>query len=96
MGSMLVRHWGLPPELATVARYHHDVRDSKSPLVMVVALADSLAKQAGIGYDGDNRLSPDLEEIREQLQIGTEEWERLCAFAGDKKKGVEGFFRGPS
>jgi HD-like signal output (HDOD) protein len=94
LGSMLVKHWGLPPELGTVVRYHHDARDSNSPLVMAVALADSLAKQAGIGYDGDNRLSPDLEEIREQLQMGMEEWERVCSFAVDKKRHVEAFFRG--
>jgi HD-like signal output (HDOD) protein len=92
MGSMLARHWGLPPDLATVARYHHDPMDSGSPLVLSVALADSLAKQAGIGYDGDNRPIRMPEQIRAELHMEEQEWQILCAFADGKRKDVEDFF----
>jgi HD-like signal output (HDOD) protein len=92
MGSMLAKHWGLPPELATVARYHHDPLSVRNPLVCAVALGDSLAKLAGIGYDGDNNLHPDLGQIREEVQLGAEEWESLSRLAQDKKKEVEEFF----
>ncbi len=92
MGSMLARHWGLPPDLATVARYHHEPMNSGSPLVISVALADSLAKQAGIGYDGDSLPLGNPERICGELRMEEQEWENLRAFAESKKKDVEDFF----
>jgi len=92
LGSMLARKWGLPPELATVARYHHDPLDCNSAIASAVAIADSAVRVAGIGYDGDSLPTPSLAKIQEQIQMSAEDYERLCVQAGEKKKDVEDFF----
>jgi len=92
MGSMLAKHWGLPADLATVARYHHDPLNSRLPMVWAVALADNLARQAGIGFDGDAGTHPLLGQIRELTQLDQPEWESLAAQAENQKRNAEEFF----
>jgi putative nucleotidyltransferase with HDIG domain len=93
LGAMLAEHWGLPPELATVVQQHHDPLAAKLPLVQAVSMADAVAKQTGIGYDGDNKVVLDLEALRTELAMGMEEFEGLLASAETKKKDVEEFFQ---
>ncbi|MFH1572391.1 MAG: HDOD domain-containing protein [Acidobacteriota bacterium] len=96
LGSMLARHWGLPPDLASVARYHHDPLDVDVPVVRAVALADHLARIARVGHDGDNRVHDVMREIQERLQMDEPEHESITAFAHSKKQEVEDFFSAAS
>jgi NAD(P)H-dependent flavin oxidoreductase YrpB (nitropropane dioxygenase family) len=61
-------------------------------LVAAVALADAVAKQAGIGYGGDNKLTADMEALQAHLKMAPVEYESLIASAGTKRKEVEAFF----
>ncbi len=96
MGASLAKEWCLPPELATVVRKHHSPLGADMPLVAAIALADILAKQKGVGYDGDRRLPMDPARIRPLLNIGDEEYVNLQTFTQSKKSDVEEFFLLPS
>jgi HD-like signal output (HDOD) protein len=96
MGSMLAKHWNLPPDLATVARYHHDSVSSRLPMVWAVTLADNLARQVGIGFDGDTSPYPLLDQIREQARLDQAEWDQLAARAENQKRDAEEFFKATS
>jgi len=93
IGSMLAARWGLPDDLATVVREHHDPLNASLPLVSVVSMADMVAKKLGIGYDGDNKVSPDLDVLREQLQMDDQEFEQLTISAQSKREEAQDFFR---
>lgn len=93
LGSVLAKRWGLPPELVHVIQMHHQPLESGTPLVAAVSLADVLAKQADIGYDGEKSLVVDLDAIRDLLRMSTEEWERFSVISGEKRKDVDEFFK---
>jgi HD-like signal output (HDOD) protein len=92
VGSMLAKHWKLPPELGTVILKHHDAAGSGLPLVAAVSLADATAKQSGIGYDGDEKVLQ-LPSILEQLNMTAEDHERLTEYAMNRRHDIEDFFR---
>jgi HD-like signal output (HDOD) protein len=91
-GSILAKQWQLPDELATVVRHHHDPFSSALPLACAVALADTLAKQAGIGYDGDCKISLEIKELMKSLKMDSEEYEMLTVFAESKHNEAKDFF----
>lgn len=91
-GAMLAREWGLPPELATVIRYHHSPLDSSMLLVVAISLADMITKVSDIGYDGDRKVDSAVDRIQARVSMNTEECRRLMTFAADKRKSVEEFF----
>ena len=93
IGEMLAKQWGFPPELAGVIRRHHDPSSIEVPMVSAVMLADMLAKQLRIGYDGDNGLYQGLEELHPKLNITDAEYQRLTEFASRERENLEGFFR---
>ncbi len=92
LGAELAKRWGLPPQLVVVLQKHHTVIASDEPLVAAVALADAVAKQAGIGYGGDNKLTADMEALQAHLKMAPVEYESLIASADTKRKEVEAFF----
>jgi HD-like signal output (HDOD) protein len=96
MGASLAKQWGLPPDLATVIRKHHSPLSLEMPLVAAVSMADMLAKQNKIGYDGDCKISADLAKFQSMLNMGAEEYARLQVFAESKRIDVEEFFLLPS
>ena len=92
LGSLIAKQWGLPPELGAVVRQHHSPL-TNSPLTAAISMADMLAKQSGVGYDGDSRITADLESLRGLLQMPLSEFEALGAFAESKRSDVEEFFQ---
>ncbi len=92
LGAELAKRWGLPPQLARVLQKHHAVFASDEPLVAAVAMADMVAKQAGIGYDGDYTMTADMEALQAHLKMSPMEYESLIASADAKRKEVEAFF----
>lgn len=96
LGASLAKQWGLPPQLADVIRTHHAPPSSESPLVAAVSMADMLAKQKKIGYDGDNNISMGFAELMAALHMGAEEFEKLQSFADSKRAEVADFFQLPS
>jgi len=63
VGERMAQQWGLPLVVRKSIRYHHkDVRIFESivpehrRVVMMVALADIMAKRCGLGYSGDDLL----------------------------------------
>jgi HD-like signal output (HDOD) protein len=51
-GQMVAEKWGLPSDLTTVIRYHHDPQHSVSHLglLALVSLSDLLCRMSGIGH----------------------------------------------
>jgi len=92
IGSMLAKQWGFPSDLVAIIREHHSALDSKSPLVRVVALADAIAKEQQIGFDGDSRICLDVEKLQAQLGMEPEEYERMKATAEKKRLEIDRFF----
>ncbi len=95
VGEMLSKQWGFPKELAGVIRKHHDPSEAGNPMVAAVMLADHLAKELEIGYDGDHGLnSPvDITEILSKSSISESEWEQLKEFASQECVNIKRFFQ---
>ncbi len=93
IGAMLAKEWGLPPELATVIRYHHSPLDSNVRLPAVISMADMVAKVTDVGYDGDRMLNPAVERIQASLRMSADECKHLMAFSTSHRKHTEDFFQ---
>ncbi len=93
VGSILAREWGLPPELAAVIRYHHNPLNSNLPLTAAVSIADMVVKKTKIGYDGDQKVDPNVARIQARLNMNAEECNRLLTYAAHKRQPIEEFFR---
>jgi HD-like signal output (HDOD) protein len=95
IGEILAKQWGLPAELAYVIRRHHDMSALKSPLISAVMLADMLAKELKIGYDGDDGLSAleDLPKLQSKLEITDAEYQQFKVFASREREGIKRFFQ---
>lgn len=93
IGSVLAKQWGFPSDLVTIIRVHHSALDSKSPLAMAVSLADTIAKEQQIGFDGDSRVCKDFPKLQAQLGMGPEEYERLKTTAVGKRSEIDKFFK---
>ena len=52
-----------------------------------------LAKQTGIGYDGDRKIREDLADMQAMLQMNSQEYDRLVEMAESKRVEVEAFFQ---
>jgi HD-like signal output (HDOD) protein len=93
IGEMLAKQWGLPPELASVIRRHHDPLALEVPMISAVVLGDLLAKELKIGYDGDDGLSEGLSKTLPGLDIVESEYDHLTAFAERERENIERFFK---
>jgi HD-like signal output (HDOD) protein len=93
IGEMLAKQWGFPAELVGLIRRHHDPLALELPMVRAVMLADMLAKELKIGYDGDNGLNEDLSKLCSRLDVSEAEYERLNEFASRERKNIESFFK---
>jgi putative nucleotidyltransferase with HDIG domain len=93
VGEMLAKQWGFPQELISVIRKHHDPSALETPMVRAVAVADLLAKELKIGYDGDDGLYEGHPILQSQFEIPEAEYERLKEFASSERGTIEGFFQ---
>jgi HD-like signal output (HDOD) protein len=94
VGELLAKQWGFPAELAFVIRRHHDMSALNSPLICAVMLADLLAKELKIGYDGDDGLSAnEQDKLRSRLEISDAEYQHLKSFASREREGIKRFFQ---
>jgi putative nucleotidyltransferase with HDIG domain len=93
IGEILAKQWGFPSELVELIRRHHDPMAVELTMVRTVMLADLLAKELKIGYDGDDGLSEDFAKLRLKLEISEAEYERLNEFACRERENIEGFFK---
>ena len=93
LGGLLTKQWNLPSDLSTVVRRHHDPGAGGIPLVAAVSLADMLIKKAGIGYDGDRKISAEAPNLQLLLQMNSEELDSLSVLVDAKRAGVEEFFQ---
>jgi len=93
IGEMLAKQWRFPPELVSVIRRHHDPLALEIPMVRAVVLADLLAKELKIGYDGDDGLNEGLAKILPKLDTTESEVESLKAFASRERENIESFFK---
>ncbi len=91
IGEMLAKQWGFPAELAGIIRRHHDPLATSIPMVHAVMLSDHVAKELGIGYDGDDGQSDT--ELRSRLDLTGTEYENLKAFASREREHIEEFFQ---
>lgn len=93
LGAILAKQWNLPSELAMVVRHHHDANAGGLPLVAAVSMADMLVKLAGIGYDGDHKITADLASLQQLLKMDGNEFGALSAHAVEKRADVNEFFQ---
>jgi putative nucleotidyltransferase with HDIG domain len=93
IGEILARQWGFPAELISVIRKHHDPSASQIPIVGAVMLADLMAKELRIGYDGDDGLYEGLAKLQPKSEISDAEYEHLIKFASRERENIEGFFQ---
>jgi putative nucleotidyltransferase with HDIG domain len=93
IGEMLAKQWGFPPELAMVIRRHHDPLALEIPMVRAVVLADLLAKELRIGYDGDDGLNEGLSKVQSKLDVTETEYNQLTEFAVRERDNIERFFK---
>ncbi len=93
IGELLAKQWGFPPELASVIRRHHDPLALETPMVGAVMLADLLAKELRIGYDGDDGLYEGLARLQPKLTMSETEYKHLTDFAARERENIEGFFQ---
>lgn len=94
IGEMLAKQWGFPKELSGLLRKHHDPAEAKDRMVAAVMLADQLAKELKIGYDGDNGLNSqtDMTEVKKTLLFSEEEFDQLKEFASNECVNIKQFF----
>jgi hypothetical protein len=78
-----------------VIRRHHDLSEANTPMVAAVMLADQLAKELEIGYDGDSGLhsQPDMPEVLAKLSISEGEWDKLREYATQESVNIKRFFQ---
>lgn len=93
IGEMLAKQWGFPPELVYVIGRHHDPLALEVPMVNAVMLADLLAKELKIGYDGDDGLFESLAKLQPKLGVSDAEYKHLIEFASGERENIEGFFQ---
>jgi HD-like signal output (HDOD) protein len=93
IGEMCAKQWGFPPELASVIRKHHDPLALGVPMISAVTLADLLAKELKIGYDGDDGLNEGLSKMMPKLDIAGSEFDHLTKFANSERENIEHFFK---
>ncbi len=93
IGAKLAQQWGFPPELVSVIRKHHDPSAIETPMVSAVMLADMLAKELKIGYDGDDGLYEGLAKLQPKLEISDMGCKHLMEFASRERANIEGFFQ---
>jgi putative nucleotidyltransferase with HDIG domain len=93
IGETLAKQWGFPPELISLIRRHHDPLAMEDPMVRAVMLADLLAKQLKIGYDGDDGLNDEMSKLQSRLEVSDAEYERMVAYASSERENIEGFFK---
>ena len=90
VGAMVTSRWGLPSDVVTVARFHHDENDrsTTSPTIALVAVADRIA-------NGVVTLSnPVVEDfmtgrLRAALKITITELREVVAFARETLPQIE-------
>ncbi len=93
VGAMLAKQWGFPNDLVDIIRKHHTALDSKSRLVTAVSLADALAKEMQIGYDGDDKPCAEFGQLQAQIGMSPEECEQLRTLAAGKRPEINKFFQ---
>ncbi len=92
VGATLTKQWGLPSELSDVLKKHHYPLQSDSLLVCAVSISDMLAKQGGIGYDGDYKITEDFSKLQMDLCISDEEYANLKTLVEFDREQAEAFF----
>jgi HD-like signal output (HDOD) protein len=93
IGEILAKNWGFPSELAYVIRRHHDPSATEMPLLRAIMMADLLAKELKIGYDGDHSLNEDRGKIQSRLEFTDEEYAHMTDYAARERKNIERFFK---
>ncbi len=92
VGALLAIHWHLPAELADVIQKHHDPTIEGPSIVASVSLADLIAKQTCLGYDGDACVSR-IPALAASLSMSDEEVRGILQTANDRRKDIEDFFK---
>ena len=76
-----------------VIRKHHDPLALDIPMVNAVMVADLVAKELKIGYDGDDGLNEEFSMLHSKLEISEEEYEHLTEFAERERENIEALFQ---
>jgi len=79
-GAILLERWEFPPEIITIIHDHHlPLSQHSSVSVQAVILADSLAREAGLGSSGNVLPNGQVEEILQHLNLDSAQWDLFCS-----------------
>ena len=92
VGAVLAEKWGFPQELIKTIQFHHSPLDTDLKLVAAISLADQIARQTPIGFDGDISDCLSSEDIQAKLAMPSEEYQQLAALAENKSQEIKKFF----
>ncbi|HUW18959.1 MAG TPA: HDOD domain-containing protein [Sedimentisphaerales bacterium] len=83
LGKRLAQKWGLPEEITLAVWLHHSdtVRIAQTiaeaQIARIVQLADTVARQCGIGFSGSYDPTGSTEQVAEALSISDEQLEQI-------------------
>jgi HD-like signal output (HDOD) protein len=94
LGGILLRSWGLPPEITDVVSYHLRPDDSPSPDVVLdlVHIGNALAKMIGVGLGVDGLNYVPSAKVIERLGLTAEILDRVSANVVDEMHSVWNLF----
>jgi HD-like signal output (HDOD) protein len=99
VGELVMQHWKFPPEIAAVARYHHDPNgydggDRETRRVIdLVHLGDCLVLSLGIGV-GNDGLQYQLDNtLAERYGLGAENLDQISAQVVDGLRALEQMYQ---
>jgi len=78
-GAMVIRHWGLPEQLAVAVANHHDPDLEPGDLDDAVHMANVVAKLIGVGLGCDGICMNMSDGAAQRLGLTTDKLEGLCA-----------------
>jgi putative nucleotidyltransferase with HDIG domain len=90
LGAELARHWGLPEEIVTAIRFHHDVSrgDPAQPLARIINLAEKLLPSFGVSELIDTTITVEDWLI---LSIDPEQAEEISARVAEQAEQASQF-----
>lgn len=98
MAARLIARWNFPHSLVDTVSYHHEVghpHNAHQELTAIVHLADTLCQAEGIGFSGNNGLSPVNDHAWTALKLSPRDMESLGAQLRQEKGCIEALLAAP-
>jgi hypothetical protein len=98
VGKLLLQKWKLPPALADAVETHHGApsdREADAPRVgvsLIITVADTLTKIAGIGFGGDGYVHASNAALWGSMPLQEQDYVTLISSLSKNVEEIKGFF----